>query len=101
MHTGNVLDNAVEALQKVTEAKRLELYFSKMRQNRLIICKNSIAAPVLENNGRLLSTKKDPESHGLGHQIIESTVKKYGGFVGYFEEDGLFGVEISIPEPIE
>ena len=98
---GNILDNAVDALQKVSETKRLELYFSKMKQNRLIICKNSVLAPVLENNEGLLSTKKDPESHGLGHQIIESTVKKYGGFVGYFEEDGLFGVEISIPEPIE
>lgn len=98
---GNILDNAVEALQKVSETKRLELYFSKMKQNRLIICKNSIIDSVLENNESLLSTKKDSESHGLGHQIIESTVKKYGGFVGYFEEDGLFGIEISIPEPIE
>lgn len=98
---GNILDNAVEALQKVSGAKRLELYFSKMKQNRLIICKNSVLDSVLENNEGLLSTKKDPESHGLGHQIIESTVKKYGGFVGYFEEDGLFGIEISVPEPIE
>lgn len=98
---GNILDNAVEALQKVSGTKRLELYFSKMKQNRLIICKNSILDSVLENNEGLLSTKKDPESHGLGHQIIESTVKKYDGFVGYFEEDGLFGIEISIPEPVE
>ena len=98
---GNILDNAVEALQNVDGTKRLELYFSKMKQNRIIICKNSILNSVLENNEGLLSTKEDPEAHGLGHQIIESTVKKYGGFVGYFEEDGLFGIEISIPEPIE
>lgn len=98
---GNILDNAVEALQKVSGIKRLEIYFSKMKQNRLMICKNSVDVPVLENNEDLSSTKQDPESHGLGHQIIESTVKKYGGLVGYFEEDGLFGVEISIPEPIE
>lgn len=98
---GNILDNAVEALQNVDGAKRLELYFSKLNQNRLIICKNSIADSVLKNNEHLLSTKEDSELHGLGHQIIESTVKRYGGFVGYFEEDGLFGIEISIPEPIE
>lgn len=98
---GNILDNAVEALQRGSGTKWLELHFSKIKQNRLIICKNSVSAPVLENNKSLLSTKRDSGAHGLGHQIIESTVKKYGGLVGYFEEDGFFGVEISIPESIE
>lgn len=96
---GNILDNAVEALEYVSGTKRLELYFSKLKQNRIIVCKNSISKSVLENNEKLISVKKDTESHGLGHQIIEATVKKYGGIVGYFEEEGLFGVEISIPEP--
>ena len=98
---GNILDNAVEALKNVSGTKRLELYFSKIKQNRLIICKNSVSASVLESNKDLSSTKEIPEAHGLGHQIIDSTVKKYGGFVGYFEEDGMFGIQISIPEPLE
>ncbi len=97
---GNILDNAVEAVEHSIKAKRIELYFSKIKKNRLIICKNTVDAPVLKNNKKLLSTKANREAHGLGHQIVESTVKKYGGLVDYFEEDGFFGVEISLPEPI-
>ena len=97
---GNILDNAVEALPSSSKTQRIELYFSKVKRNRLIICKNSVSAPVLQNNKKLLSTKPHAEAHGLGHQIVETTVKKYGGLVGYFEEDELFGVEISIPEPL-
>ena len=44
------------------------------------------------------TSKSDPESHGLGHQIVENAVKKYGGWVNYFEKDGMFGVQITIPE---
>ena len=95
---GNILDNAIEAVKSVTETKRIELYFSKMNKNRLIICKNSVSDPVLHGNSSLHSTKKNASKHGLGHQIVEATVKKYGGLVDYFEETGLFGVEISIPE---
>ena len=97
---GNILDNAVEAVQNVSGTKRVELYFSKMKQNRLIVCKNTVSASILKNNESLFTTKPDTSAHGLGHQIVENTVKKYGGLVGYFEEDGLFGVEISIPEPL-
>ena len=96
---GNVLDNGLEALEKVTGEKRLGLYFSKIKRNRMIICKNTINGSVLDQNRELLTTKENPESHGIGHQIVESTVEKYGGFVDYFEENGMFGVQISIPEP--
>lgn len=98
---GNILDNAVEALQNVSGTKIIELCFSKVNKNRLIICKNSVSSSVLKNNSGFISTKKDSNKHGLGHQIIESMVKKYSGFVDYFEEDGLFGVEVAIPEQLE
>ena len=98
---GNILDNAVEAVKNVSGSKRIELYFSKINQNRLMLCKNSVDAPVLDKNKELKTTKKDKMQHGFGHQIIEATAEKYGGFVGYFDDDGMFGVQVSIPEPIE
>lgn len=98
---GNIIDNAVEAQDNVTGVKRIELYFLKMNQNRLIVCKNSVESSVLDKNSELKSTKKDAYMHGFGHQIVETVVKKYGGMVGYFEGGGMFGVQVSIPEPIE
>lgn len=94
---GNILDNAIEAQKNVESNKRIELYFQNKNGNRIIICKNSISQSVLKNNIYLTSTKKDSINHGLGHRIVESSAKKYGGMVDYFEEENLFGVQIILP----
>ena len=94
---GNILDNAVEALEKVEKEKRLELHFTSTKNCRIILCKNSVSASVLDSNGDLHTTKVDSDYHGLGHIIVEEIVQKYGGFTDYFEDNGMFGVQVSIP----
>lgn len=95
---GNVLDNAIEALHHVQAEKRIELLFLRRKADRIIICKNTIKESVLSNNRGLKSTKESPDMHGIGHQIMENAVKKYHGLIDYFEEDGMFGVQIMLPE---
>lgn len=95
---GNIIDNAIEAQKLVNEDKRIELFFGCKNNNRIIICKNAIADSVLHNNKKMFSTKNEPSLHGLGHLIVEGTVQKYNGLVDYFEQGGMFGVEIIIPE---
>ena len=94
---GNILDNAIEAQKDVKSDRCIELHFLMKNSSRVIICKNAISSSVLENNSLLKTTKKSPELHGLGHQIVETTVKKYRGWVDYFEENGMFGVQIILP----
>lgn len=93
---GNILDNAVEAEAKVKD-KRIELMFSCQHDNRIIICKNNIEESVLATNPELNSTKSSTSRHGFGHQIVAEIAKKYNGLVHYFEEDGMFGVQILLP----
>ena len=95
---GNILDNAVEAQSTVVGEKRIELHFLRQNSNRVIICKNTIHESVLEQNRKLHSTKPLPDEHGLGHQIVENTVRKYGGMIDYFESGDMFGVQIMLPE---
>ena len=96
---GNILDNAIEAVGQVEE-KRIELLFSKQNSNRIIICKNTVIESVLENNKELRTTKKSGDSHGWGHQIVEKIVSDYHGMIDYFEEFGMFGVQIILPGPV-
>lgn len=93
---GNILDNAIEAISNL-EDKRIELIFSMQNSSRIIICKNTIGKSVLKYNKELESTKPHRDRHGLGHIIVESIVKKYNGFVDYFEDDDMFGVEVILP----
>ena len=90
------MDNAIEALSDVSE-KRIELLFSVQNDNRVIICKNTIKESVLKNNKELKSTKASGDSHGWGHQIVAKIVADYHGMVDYFEEFGMFGVQIILP----
>ena len=94
---GNILDNAIEAQEDVTGEKRIELHFLQKNASRVIVCKNTVAMSVLQNNKKLKSTKNDSELHGIGHQIVETTVQKYHGMVNYYEEDKMFGVQIILP----
>lgn len=94
---GNIIDNAIEAQTKVSKEKRIELHFLQKNSSRVIICKNAISESVLQKNKSLESTKESPHLHGLGHQIVESAVQKYNGMINYFEEEGMFGVQIVLP----
>ena len=53
--------------------------------------------PHLKNNPDLRSTKTTGDSHGWGQQIVEKVVSDYHGMIDYFEEFGMFGVQIIIP----
>lgn len=93
---GNILDNAVEAIEKVKE-KRIELFFYRQNMNRVIICKNTINGSVLKTNKELKSTKPQGDSHGYGTSIVSKIVDKYNGLIEYYEEFDMFGVQICIP----
>ena len=97
---GNILDNAVEAEEKIEdESKRMiELHFLIQNQNRIIICKNAIDWSVIDSNPELHTTKEAPDMHGIGHLIIAETAEKYSGFVEYSEEDGMFKVTVILPK---
>ena len=97
---GNILDNAVEAEEKVTD-RRIELLFTRSAGNRIIVCKNNIDGPVkaelLGEDGALRSTKIVPH-HGYGSRIVAEIAQKYNGMVEYFESGGMFGIQIMLPE---
>ncbi len=96
---GNILDNALEAVEKVSNPKdkRIELHFLQSNKNRIILCKNSIESSVLKNNKDLKTTKKGG-AHGYGNKIVSSISEKYGGFAEYLERDGMFCVQIVMPD---
>ena len=93
---GNILDNAVEAVKPLKE-KRIELKFAIQNSNRIIICRNTIKESVLKKNRFLSSTKSNADEHGFGHKIVASVVESYDGMISYFEENGMFGVQIILP----
>ena len=92
----NLLDNAIEASQKIIKRKiKVELkikgeYFS-------CIIKNRIEQSVLQVNHDLKTDKADKKLHGFGIKHVEELVEKSDGLIEYFESAQYFCVHIMLP----
>lgn len=98
----NLLDNAIEACEKVDTAKRyISLSFRRSEHFLLMTCENSAVRVVGLSNGRPLTSKADRYNHGFGIGNIERCVEKYGGHLdlaSYIEDDTpVFKAEAVIP----
>lgn len=91
---GNLVDNALEALQTVPSNDRslyLKVVFS---HNRLIIqITNPYSQELKYENGELISSKRNPDQHGLGLKSVRKIVEKYEGGMMIHHENQLFVVE--------
>ncbi len=96
----NLLDNAIEAcINCDIEDKFIELNVRKIKGQLVIKCDNSCKGKVeinkdyMINTSKILNSKKDELSHGLGMKLIKSTAEKYNGSF-YCEQNGGVFTEI-------
>lgn len=77
---GNLLDNALEATQKLPETERKVLFTVKEKKGALLFCCKNRKSREEEPLRKGFSTSK-PNSffHGLGRKIIQEIVEKYHG----------------------
>ncbi len=93
----NLLDNAIEACQKLTEEENvIKFRFLKEGDKITISIRNKVKGTVKMIDGRLETTKIDYQEHGIGMTNIQSVVEKYGGEniwscrEGYFTQSIIF-----------
>ena len=86
---GNLLDNAIEACQQCDRPK-IELAIFDRKNYLSISVSNTVAAPVLETNPDLHTTKQIPDYHGVGTTSIQNIVQRYQGMINYSEEKNVF-----------
>lgn len=96
---GNILDNAIESVEKICEQEKRLIHLSVAQQMNFlrIRVENYCEEAILFRNGMPVTTKKDKRFHGFGMKSIQSTVKKYGGSVTAGIRDNWFELRILIP----
>lgn len=76
---GNLLDNAIEACEKVEEKKRrISLTAEEGEQRLKIVCDNTFKTETAENGEIWLTRKKEKAAHGLGLKIMENICASHG-----------------------
>ncbi len=100
---GNMLDNAIESVEKIDKKERRLIHLAVTRQKGFLRIRQENCCgenPEFEN-GLPKTTKENKKYHGFGLKSIQSTVKKYGGSTTVHMENGWFELRILIPVPRE
>lgn len=85
----NLLDNALASAKKAEKAFIALTIRQKPETNQTIIkIKNScVAAPEMDVQGNLITSKSNDDYHGIGQFSIRNTIRKYNGHIEYSYDD--------------
>lgn len=93
---GNLLDNALQAMEKVPCPKRL-CFIMEERQGMLLIhVENNHKEIILEKDGNLMTTKLQKKNHGIGLKNVKRIVEKYHGTLQIDYDEQWFSIELML-----
>lgn len=98
---GNVLDNAIEACQRITDPDTplvIEMKITETKSGLKIYEKNPTDGKVKMSGSRLITSKAEPD-HGIGSGMIDMIVEKYNGYIDRKIEGKEFEVFILLQVP--
>lgn len=91
---GNLLDNAIEACEKVEGKKEIIVKIDDVAYGTIINIRNSYCGDIPDMEGEVPTAKADKEEHGIGNQNVKLAAKKYGAIILYKKEKEMFGVTL-------
>lgn len=94
---GNLLDNAIEACEKINDKKRwIKIKIKKKNLLLYIEIANALEEMPKQIQKEFVSNKKDNGLHGYGMKNIQDIVKKYDGIFEYkvYEDHLIFMISI-------
>lgn len=92
---GNLLDNSIEACEKIKEGKFITLKILGQEDKLIIRIKNNTDGDLREEKG-IFKTTKTGMGHGIGLAQIDRVVKKHDGYIKRTHENNVFDTSIMI-----
>lgn len=94
---GNLLDNACEAATTAPESLRfLNLTIRRINAMLIIKVENGYLEAPVQKNGKLLTSKADPSSHGWGLKSVLTAAERYDGTLRTEYADGIFRAVVTL-----
>ena len=88
---GNLLDNALEAAKAAPEGLRfLNLTIRRINAMLIIKVENGYGNTLIQENGKLLTSKKDKAFHGWGLKSVQTAADRYDGTIRADYKDHVF-----------
>ena len=88
---GNLLDNALEAAKTAPEGLRfLNLTIRRINAMLIIKVENGYGSTPVQEDGKLLTSKKDKAFHGWGLKSVQTAADRYDGTIRTDYKDHVF-----------
>lgn len=88
---GNLLDNALEAVETAPDELRfLNLTIRRINAMLIIKVENGYGNALAENGGKLTTSKADKASHGWGLKSVQTAADRYDGTITTDYKNGVF-----------
>lgn len=96
---GNALDNAIEALEEITDRERRIIQVKAAQENGFLVIRfeNPYDHPLNRTEAGLDTTKTDRWGHGYGLKGIRYMTEKYDGHMVIDTEEGKFVLTLLLP----
>lgn len=98
---GNAIDNAIEGVERFPDPGRRVVSLTIRGQSGFVCIQTNNCCDVLpqRHGGLPLTTKADRANHGFGLKSIRYLAQKYGGTMCVSLQDGIFILQVMLPEP--
>lgn len=91
----NMLDNAIEACEKITGKKDIEIKSILQKKMWVLYIKNPSEEVNIINKNHIVTTKQEKMLHGFGLNNIERVAQKYNGNMQLEYKEGYFSSKIT------
>lgn len=94
---GNCIDNSIEAAKNIQNGSKRCISLELIYRKNILIFKisNPFCGNLMKDrHGNFITTKNEPENHGIGLSSVEKAVKRYNGVVNITTNDNIFCVQI-------
>ncbi len=91
---GNIIQNAIEANDKVKENKFINFEITYKLNKIFITVSNRFDKKIIIKENKLITTKYEKNEHGIGINNVLNFIEKYNGILEYKCNDDIFTVEI-------
>lgn len=98
---GNALDNAIEAVLRLSEPEKRNISINVRENHNMIIIhlENYFDGTLNIEDGLPKTVKNDTDYHGFGMKSIQMIAEKYQGIVTFHAQDHIFNLDVIIPLP--
>ena len=94
----NLFDNAVEAAAKCSQGQiTVSMFMRNEGHFSVIKIVNNYVGEIIPEGDWLLTDKADRAKHGFGMRNAGSMAVRYGGYLKFFYEDGVFTAIVILP----